>query len=117
MNRQNRETKKVKVGFCIEGNPQTLLMSRTDAKKMDIALLSEKTRFRLKNAYGHTISFYFTPQDFFFWKCKGFETLYSELSQRNQDYSCQRGGKGFIGDGIHDDRERQWSNPAIRKAA
>ena len=116
MSNQARSRGAVRVGFSFSGVPQTLLMSGTDAKRMDFALLGERVHFRLRSISGEPIGFYFTPEDFFAWKRRGFETLFQELTALGS-YSCGPGGKGFIGEGVYDALELQERARRSRAAA
>lgn len=107
----------VQVGFSFSGVPQTLLMSDADAKRMDFALLGETVHFRLRSISGKSVGFYFTPEDFFAWKRRGFEVLFRELAALERTYSCRPGGEGFVGDGVYDALELQERIQRSRAAA
>ncbi len=116
MKQLNHSKKAVKVGFTIDGEQHTLLMTLRDARNMDAVLLGERVRFRLATPHGSRIGFYFLPEDFFVWKRSGFEALFHTLQKQPAGYSCAREGRGFIGHGTQEGLERIVSQE-IKQAA
>ncbi len=115
--RAKQTIERVRIGFSIHGVERTLWMSRTDAVRMDQSLIGEKSHFRLKGLDEKHVGFYFTPKEFFAWKRRGFEALFIELSKLGRNYSCKRGGEGFVGSGLSDVVESSDDARVAKRAA